>query len=365
MDARFSPTASHREVARVFEVDEASVRRHRKHLGKDSFFGVPDQLITQRSITTRHEDGSYDKITWKPNAGIHMALDDTKDLDLKSIFDQPLPSPHPALGSVPVTKVITASDLQLGKSDEFGGFDDTMARIKQSLANIVAELEESRPAEIIFLDGGDVMENFNNTSTQAHTNDKDTTQQIRAARMVMALLVRTLAQHCDKLVYVTVPSNHCRVRSGPKAPISNPYDDYGIDVNHAVEEILEGRPEFAHVSFERPKNPYHEHVMYHSEISNTTLGFIHGHQKNSITALPTWLDEQVADNRGFESVSVLFTAHYHTFFMLPARGMRMVVGTPTQDNGSSWFTNKTGIRSGTGFLMCDVLEGRVFSPNIY
>lgn len=364
MDARFSPTLSNAEIGRTFGVSKDSARRHRKHLSQDPFFGVPEELITSRGITKRLEDGSYEKITWKPNAPVIAALQESAPVDLATMFDKPLPAPQ-RVDYAPITRVVTVSDLQLHKVDENGGFEDTLARIDQSLANIVAELEDSPTSEIVLYDGGDVMENFFNTSTQAQTNDGSTTQQIRDARMVLSKIIRELAPLCKKLVFITVPSNHCRVRSGAKAPMNNPYDDFGIDINHAIEEQLEGRPDYTHVSFLRPANSFHEHVIYHSDISNTTMGFIHGHQKNNYTQLPQWLDDQVADSRGFEKVSVLFTAHFHTFFMMPARGLRMVVGTPTQDNGSSWFTNNTGIRSGTGFLMCNVFDGKVYSPNIY
>lgn len=363
-DVQFSPSDSNASIARRYGVSKDSARRHRKHMDTDPYFNIPNSMITSRGITRRLEDGSYEKVNWTPNAPVHLELASTAYDDLVTVFDSPSPTPTV---TIPRTEVVCVADLQLGKGEVNGGTAETLERIRQSVANLVAELETTTPEEIVLADLGDVIENFCNTNSQRETNDLNLTQQIRLARRVIAEIVKEFAPLCQRLVYVAVPSNHSAVRTGVgnKSTAADPNNDFGIDISHAIEERLRENSDYDHVVFLRPENDYLEHVVYRSEVSQTVLGFAHGHQKNNPNQLGQWLSDLAAARwYGIDTVDVMLFGHFHSLRIEQSRG-RWVVVAPTQDNGSSWFTNTTGQHSTTGFLKFAVSGGSIFSPNIY
>lgn len=366
MEARFSPSESNVSVGRTFGVSKDAVRRHKMHMNADPFFNVPDHLVTQRGITRRLEDGSYEKITWKPQqATLGATLKETLEQDLEALFAKPVTLPAPDVPVSQFTTLMFPTDLQTGKVDINGGTEEMIARVRASVESIRSLLGENRAEELIIGDLGDIIENFYNTSSQRETNDAHLLEQQRIARRLMTEIIVTLAPYANKLVYVSVPSNHCTVRIGPKSPAATPDNDFGIEISHQLEEIFAGRPGYEHLVFVRPSNKHYEHAVYRSEVSNSTFFFAHGHKKNK----PQMLGQLVSDLAagridGVEDVDIAFFGHFHSMHLYQWHG-RWIFVCPSSDGGSSWYTNQTGQESTAGILMVDVREGMWSSPHIH
>lgn len=246
-----------------------------------------------------------------------------------------------------------------------GGTAEMVTRVRASVESIRKELEQGRVAELIIGELGDIIENFYNTSSQRETNDLNLMEQQRVARRLMAEIIATLTPYADKVVYVSVPSNHCAVRIGPKSPASTPDNDFGIEINHQLEEIFAGRQGYEHLSFVRPSDKHYEHVVYRSDVSNTTFFFAHGHKKNK----PQMLGQLVSDLAaaridGVENVDMAFFGHFHSMHLYQWHG-RWVFVCPSSDGGSSWYTNQTGHHSTAGILAVDAQDGMWYNPNIH
>lgn len=361
MEARYPSSYTNAEIARQFGVSKDSARRHRMHA--DDVFGVPNELITQRGITRRLPDGSYEKITWKPSQGQGTELRDTLKQDLETLFSAPVPVVKGS--TTPISLLVFPTDVQAGKVDVNGGTLEMIARVRASVESIRKELEQGRVAELIIGELGDIIENFYNTSSQRETNDLNLMEQQRVARRLMAEVITVLAPYADKVVYVSVPSNHCAVRVGPKSPASTPDNDFGIEINHQLEEIFTDRPGYEHLSFVRPSDKHYEHVVYRSDVSNTTFFFAHGHKKNK----PQMLGQLVSDLAaaridGVENVDMAFFGHFHSMHLYQWHG-RWVFVCPSSDGGSSWYTNQTGHHSTAGILAVDAQDGMWYNPNIH
>ena len=364
MDAKFNTEMSNAQIARDFQVSKDSARRHRKHI--DSYFtDVPVEQITSRGRTVRLPDGSYEKITYKPTAT--PSEDTTTYEDLKGAFDKP--AKLKKAGAKGVTRVINLADFQVGKGSEYEGamdHNDTLARVRASIAQIKAIVEVELPEEIILPELGDLIEGFSNTVAQAQTNSIDLTTQIRVSRRLLAEIINDFAPLCKKLHFVSIPSNHACVRNGIGRGNSaaSSHNDWGLEISHQLEDILKDREGFEHVEFHRPPVG-EESVVLRSEVSNTTFGFVHGHQKSKPQLLGEWFQGQSHGRRNnMQNVDILLTGHFHSLNVYQSGG-RWVIVCPTSDNGSSWFTNLTGEHSQAGILSFTARNGMWANLNIY
>src|SRR5690606_11131245 len=118
------------------------------------------------------------------------------------------------------------ADLQVGKTDKLGGTEELVRRVLTSFYKAAQRASKEKPDTIVLADMGDIIENFKNTKAQRQTNDMNLTNQIRTARRILAQGVRILAPLCNRLIVVSVPSNHCQVREDFGAMASTPNDDY-------------------------------------------------------------------------------------------------------------------------------------------
>lgn len=341
------------ENAKVLGVSEATIRRHKAHMGKqtDAFFTtVPISAITSRRSTVRLPDGSYERVTYDPR--ITAMLESRSYEDLERAIDSFTPtkplSKEDATGD---TFVVCPADLQVGKAKELrGGSEELIERVMTSLAKAQDRAREFKPAEIILADLGDIIEGFSNTGSQPQTNDLDLTTQVRTARRLMLEAIRLLAPLTPRLVYVTVPSNHCQVRApGSKDLASIPQNDWGCEIAQQLQDALEDRAEFRHVTFEQPED-YEEALTLHTQ-TGTALGMVHGHQARSPEKIADWWKGQSHGRRsGLHLADILLFGHYHSLRVQQSGDGRWLIGAPTSDNGSGWFANKTGESSTPGML---------------
>lgn len=256
-------------------------------------------------------------------------------------------------GDGKTTKVISLADFQIGKVDECGGTKETLARSEAALQATVLDLKASPVDEIIIVDPGDSTEGFESAPNAAQTNDLDQTEQVRVWRRILWRWIAALAPLAPSVKVIGVPSNHCRVRKGKNAQ-GGTLDDWGIEVIAQVYDIAEANPEaFGHVDFIVP-NQHEEHVLY-TMIGGQVLGVVHGHQKSSPTALPGWIKS--TGRRGLSQADMVVAGHFHHLEVVAFGDQQWLFVSPTNDNGSSWYTPSSGERSEPGVLTFRV-DGR-------
>lgn len=361
-------SVSNVENARRFNVDEATIRRWKKKLSQanvvDGYFGVPEAIITSRGKSIKTPDGSWEKITYRPqDMAVYEAF--TFDDVEKAIAGFVAPTaPTPIRGKH--TAVLCLSDFQLGKVDENGGTPETLDRVLRSVEAFCTSLRFNQPAHILMAELGDLIEGFDNTGTQRATNDQDLTTQIRTSRRLLIEIIMRVSKASPGtgITFLTIPSNHCQVRVPGKDLASTPNNDWGVELNHQLEDVLHDRPEFAHVKFLRPANNHAEAVVFTTPCG-VVVGAVHGHQSKSPDKVGTWWTGQSHGRRnGLHTADILLHGHYHSLRVSQSGDSRWVIGTPSADNGSAWFTNKTGETSVAGILAFDVQAGQVPWSNL-
>lgn len=336
-------------IADEYGTSEAAVRRHRKALkrrsemgkgGIDEYFGVPVAAITARGKTVRLADGSYEKITYKPGVAERGEVQARRFEDLAPIFAE---TPSAAIEVAPLsTLVVVVSDLQIGKTDQRGGTEDTIRRVRSAVARI-ADHAAGQYRKVILVDCGDSTEGFSNTVSQAQTNDLPLTYQIRAAQALLADALRALAPAAPEITYVAVPSNHCQVRTGVGRSnrASFPGDDYGLLIADNIQQIVAGRPGYGHVRFETPEKRLESLTVRAAD--GTVMGVTHGHAAGSKSRVADWFRGQAFGCvAGMQHARVLLHGHWHSFSVQTVGDSRQVICAPTADPGSSWFQNASG-----------------------
>lgn len=345
------PELSNVALGEKYGVSEASARRHRKALRKaladqtvDPFLddlGVDPASVTSRGYTRRLADGSYNKVTWKPNQDAlktALAYD-----DLAQLFESPVAKPLPAEGKH--GEVLNMADLQLGKVDKRGGTPETLAAIRVSLQAFADRCAFTKPSAILINDGGDPIENIFNVGSQKYTNDLDLVAQIRAARRVFAEAIRLLAPLAPEVTFLSVPSNHGAARSGYKEQAGSTDADFGLDINHALEEQFEGREGYEHVRFVRPA-PLEETAVV--DFVGNRIAVHHGHHSGGPLKHGDWWARQDHGRRPGWDADILIMNHFHTQNVGHSGDGRWIVSCASREPGSSWYTNKTGEASAAG-----------------
>nr|DAN29995.1 MAG TPA: DNA polymerase II small subunit [Caudoviricetes sp.] len=308
--------------------------------GVDEYFGVPVEAITARGKTVRLNDGSYEKITYKPGVIERGEVRAKRFEDLAPIFAEAVAAPDAVDGQS--TLVVVVSDLQIGKTDRGGGTEGTIRRVRSAVARI-ADHAAGRYRRVILVDCGDSTEGFSNTVSQAQTNDLPLTYQIRTAQALLADTLRSLAGTAPEVVYVAVPSNHCQVRTGVGRSnrASFPGDDYGLLIADNIREIIDGRPGYRHVQFEVPEKRLESLTVRAAD--GTVMGVTHGHAAGSKSRVADWFRGQAFGCvAGMQDARVLLHGHWHSFSVQTVGDSRQIICAPTMDPGSSWFQNASG-----------------------
>ena len=367
---------TNQDLADEFNTSEASVRRHRRalkrkgkdDLGRDGFFDLPVGAITKRGKTVRLADGSYEKVEYRPGA---VEMEEAKHLvyeDLEPVFREPVLARPSALAQArEATPIVCLADFQVGKAASGGGTEDTVRLVRRALHDIANDL--NGPAQykrIILSDVGDSTEGFWNVAAQAQTNDLSLTDQIRTVQRLYAEAVRLLAPLCESLYYVAVPSNHCAVRTGmgKNSRANAPDDDFGILISKNIEDIVEDRPGFEHVSFHRPEK--WEEAVTVEAADGTRIGFTHGHLAGSQSKVPGWFRDLAFGRRsGLYDARILVHGHWHNFAVTQAGDARWIISCPSADRGSDWWTNISGDSTRPAILTFEAQGGNASSWKFY
>lgn len=369
---------SNRALARKIGVGETTIRRHRRRIRKnverehalhhDAFFtDLPLSSITKRGITRRLPDGSYEKVEFKP---LPVEAEEARRLaweDVEKVLSNPALGPDTTRSTTEATLVVCLADPQVGKTDQAGGSQETIKRAVDAIHRAAADVRKAGGyREIILADLGDAVEGFGNVVSQQQTNDLSITDQIRVVMRLYLEALKTFAPLCERLVQVSVPSNHCAVRTGRGASnrSNTPDDDYGLLVQDFMAAAVDGREGYNHIQFARPEK-WEEAITVQVQ-DGTNVAFTHGHLAGSQNKVPQWFRDLAFGHRsGLHQADVLVHGHFHNFGVSTVGKDRYIVSCPTLDNGSSWFTNTSGKSSAPAMLTFEAARHRPQNWTLY
>lgn len=255
------------------------------------------------------------------------------------------------------TRVVVLSDLQVGKVDRHGGTKELLARVSSVVDGLVETAVKERCERLVIVDPGDLIEGFENTSSQAYTNDLSLPGMLRIARGVLVDVVTRLAAVHESTTVVTCPSNHAAWRRG-KGSLGRPGDDFGLDVHLAVRDVLARDSRFENVSWVLPEHDWTETTFL--PVEDIVMAVTHGHRARSGKFSEWWKGQAGSSSQAHEA-TVVVSGHYHSF-VAESLGVntvgleRLHVQAPALDGGSAWWANISGDESAPGAVTF-VLEG--------
>lgn len=384
---------SNSEWAEVIGVSEASVRRHFKHAGKlkiavndlpatakwevsdTEFDGASpastvsldvddvEQFILSKGLNPAEWDYQWKFSEWEQASKAHgirtlnafkvwgkrKANTATLD-DFIAQIDKVDWSPTKRVVDDGSGKslIVLATDFQLGKTDWYGGSDETIEQVLESFYQARLVAEANGVDEIVVVDAGDIIENFYNTSSQRQTNDLSLPKQVLAAYKLMIRGLKELAYSDCVVKYVAVPSNHSRDRIGMQAPAGDVHDDWGVVVAKLIEAAT-------NIEVIVPAD-YHDSVSFIT--SNTGIGVVHGHQAGSADKIGDWWKGQSHGEMPTQHADILVTGHFHSMRVQQSGNKKWIIVGSASDRGSSWFTNNRGEQSVSGMTVFTVSDGR-------
>ncbi|MEU3499249.1 hypothetical protein ABZ726_00225 [Streptomyces hundungensis] len=251
---------------------------------------------------------------------------------------------------------VVYADPQAGKVGRDGGTKELVARVADRFDRLDDHLRDLRkigraPGAAYWLDAGDCIEGFENVTAQAFTNDLTLTQMVRVHRRLTFEGLDRLAASFPRVVAATVGSNHARVRRGKDA-VGPPEDDWGIEVmSQIADAYTRNQDAYGHVSFVMPE-PWRDTLSL--DMAGTTVGLAHGHQYPRPEKAADWWKGQSFGHQPVADARILVSGHFHHFRAQQLGNGRLWVQAPTLDNGSDWFTLRSGEVSQPGLLVFSV-----------
>lgn len=280
------------------------------------------------------------------------------ELDIKSVLeDEDLESlmkmarkatrGRPVVAKTAASMVVVLGDLQAGKVDSRGGTKELLERLEIAKADVIAQVKRMKPAELILVDAGDILEGFESAPGADRTTDLGQVEQIRLVRRILWDWVSTLSKLVEDMIVIGVPSNHCRVRRGKEA-MGAPDDDYGIENIVSVSDMASINPTaYGHVKFVIP--PKFDESVAITLLGGKVLGVAHGHQSN-VDKFKQYFAMQALGRKPIGNADIVVFGHYHQARVQTVGDDRWIFIAPTMDSGSSWFTNLSGDESRPGVL---------------
>lgn len=364
---RNNPGISNVKLARMAETSERSIRRHKAPMvdllaTKDEFFNIPEAIITSRGQSIRTEDGSWQKVMYRPQDLAKIEAQQTLFSDCLAAIDGfTAPAPEPE-GFHPFADIFANADDQIGKSHETGGgTKDTVERVLASAHRFAERIRHSRPSAIIITDGGDILEGMMNVPHhQLTTNDLDLTEQIRVARRLVLDVFKILAPLAPICIYVAVPSNHGQVRIGPGASVGDVDNDFGIEISYQLEDICKESASEAlrNIQFIRPEK-YQETATV--EVCGTKLAFNHGHRtRGGQNGHDKWWAMQDHGRMPGWDADILVVFHYHNMRVEQSGDGRWIICGSASEPSSDYFALMSGKRSKRG-VTCFSVRNKVWA----
>ena len=245
-------------------------------------------------------------------------------------------------------------DWQAGKADG-GGVEALIERLLALKAAVPARMRElaraGRPVSHLYVVGmGDMVEACSgHYPMQEFSVELDRRQQIKLVRRMLVTMLADWARHPAQVVVAAVPGNHGENRRNGKA-YTTFEDNADLEVFEQAGEILQANPEaYGHVAWVIPTGD----MTVTLDVCGTIVTWAHGHQFGG-SGLPlakarNWWQGKMAAQHPAGDATVLVYGHYHHLQLLQD-GPRTIMGCPSNDGGSRWFTEQGGNETACGTL---------------
>lgn len=266
--------------------------------------------------------------------------------------------------------VVLWSDLQVGKVDLNGGFEQMVERVNQTHEQLVELITRDKPNRVVFVDLGDTVENFDNKASehQLYSNDLSIMEQVDIATTWAWRTLKTIAELVPTVHYVSVGSNHCQWRKNGQA-IGKATDDWAVFIGRQLARIAQ-ESGATNIQFVEPQ-PYDESLAIDVfEDRYHILGVVHGHQARNVYGLADWWKKQAFGSQPVAAATTLVHGHFHHIHTeeigATADGnSRWIIGASTLDNGSNWWRTRAGDEAPPG-LTCFILEkGKPYTGTLW
>ena len=249
------------------------------------------------------------------------------------------------------TLCVVLADPQVGKTGSGGGTDELIARMDRTYDKLVDHIDMLKRAGVrleqaAWLDAGDIVENFENTSAQAQTNDRDLTAQIETAREIEHHGIDLLARIFDSVLVAGCGSNHGRVRR-EKKEVGKPSDDFGLHILRTLRWAYDQNPDtYGHVQFFLPTEWQEDTAI---DLHGLRVGLTHGHHARKDKFIDWWKG-QTHGRRPIADADIVVSGHYHHLRTQQTSDGRWWFQAPNMDAGSDWFAAISGESSPPGML---------------
>lgn len=324
-------------------------------LSKDEWHLDKESLTVRMWQQSKRTDNGDRDLVWLRSYGGKLIRSDRPELtqeDIASLLSIGRRYPKTRYKKVKEqTRVAVVTDLQVGKRDRLGGTPELIARVANTFDKLSDVMAENPSKRALIADPGDIIEGFENTSSQQFTNDLSLPEQLRVARSILTDIVTGIASKHDHTTVATCPSNHGAWRRG-KGSLGRPGDDFGIDVHMSVKEALARDPRYQNVEWVIPESLWEE-ITYVEEYGHE-IALVHGHQARNGKFEDFWRKQAGTFSKA-HSTDIVISGHFHTF-VAQALGInskgneRLHVQSSTMDNGSSWWSNISGDMSKPGIV---------------
>lgn len=294
--------------------------------------------------------------------------ENTEEFNLPTLFaeaSKALETRVPIVGVLKQSALIVPwSDPQTGKQDKLGGTEALIDRAHEKREKLREYIKTAGTTSAYFLDAGDGIEGFENTSAQAHTNTLSLMDQIDLEATLEQKTIELLAAMHNEVGVIGIDSNHCKWRAG-KGVLGKPKDDWGRFIKRQLKKAFALNEEkYGHIWFDEPDDWGR---TINIDVLGTGIGLAHGDQVSNPDGIPKWWAGQTHGAQPLAMSEILITGHFHHFLMRPS-GRHIITNRqkwhlqmPTMDNGSSWYEATSGESSDPGLVVFVIDEDTGFN----
>jgi hypothetical protein len=253
---------------------------------------------------------------------------------------------------------VIVSDTQAGKINfsNNGGTPELVERFHR----VITEVEEriltefdGHLGQLVLCLGGDLVEHCTSQNGKLPL-DADVTASIRLMRRLIVHAIGILAPLSDRVLVMSAPGNHGRVKSDPAG--LKPTDNWDLECAIGAEDMLAMDPDkFGHVEFAYPDEGEPWVVRDVGTAGHPyVLALVHGDQARP-EKLPDWLDKMAGGRQQPGEATGVISGHYHGFICRSLNGHRWWVQAPAMDSGSDWYRHKTGADVPSGIVSMELV----------
>ena len=187
--------------------------------------------------------------------------------------------------------------------------------------------------------------------------DLTLTEQITVATRLTVQTIRTFADAGYQVKVSAIGGNHGDTQRVQGQPLG---DNHDVGIAVAACDLLQELPQYGDM-IELVVPPRDQSYMTFP-VGDTTFVAVHGHQFAGGTAhskVEKWWAGQALGGSAAANGQVLMAGHFHTFAHLNIAAGKTAVYSPSMENMSRWFHERTGATSDRGAAFYLTSAGRV------